>query len=239
VQRTVVTAGQGADGILTSVEEPAANPFDTEQSKTRLLWALQASVSALGEAKFAAAAIVAVNADFNRKYDQATWKEISAQVDRARECDPAAPERTTACALTSFQQTVEKAESSTSDDPGIALAYWTDPQLIDSSNLESAKAIHQALQERTLESLKDLRAKLKDRAMPFPWFISSNVDWPMERLNKKWREFFGVREAWDEFIAGFWGKLLTALMVAMGAPFWYEIIGKVVNVRGTGSKPAT
>lgn len=26
-------------------------------------------------------------------------------------------------------------------------------------------------------------------------------------------------------------------MVSLGAPFWYDLIGRVVNTRGTGEKP--
>jgi hypothetical protein len=34
------------------------------------------------------------------------------------------------------------------------------------------------------------------------------------------------------------GWFLTALMISMGAPFWYDLIGKVANVRGSGGKPS-
>lgn len=33
------------------------------------------------------------------------------------------------------------------------------------------------------------------------------------------------------------GILLTAVMVLQGAPFWFEILGKIVNVRSGGNKP--
>jgi hypothetical protein len=34
-----------------------------------------------------------------------------------------------------------------------------------------------------------------------------------------------------------WG--LTSIALAMGAPFWFDLMGKVINVRNTGSKPAS
>jgi hypothetical protein len=37
--------------------------------------------------------------------------------------------------------------------------------------------------------------------------------------------------------SGWFGFVITALMVSLGGPFWYELIGKVVNLRGTGGKP--
>lgn len=33
------------------------------------------------------------------------------------------------------------------------------------------------------------------------------------------------------------GWLITTLAIYMGAPFWFELLGKLVNVRSTGSKP--
>jgi hypothetical protein len=32
------------------------------------------------------------------------------------------------------------------------------------------------------------------------------------------------------------GWIITALAIYMGAPFWFEILGKLVNVRSTGKK---
>jgi hypothetical protein len=33
------------------------------------------------------------------------------------------------------------------------------------------------------------------------------------------------------------GVLITALAAMQGAPFWFEILKKIVNVRSTGIKP--
>ncbi|HEY9616481.1 MAG TPA: hypothetical protein V6C64_06560, partial [Microcoleaceae cyanobacterium] len=35
------------------------------------------------------------------------------------------------------------------------------------------------------------------------------------------------------------GWLLSGIAIAMGAPFWFDLLGKVMNVRNTGSKPAS
>jgi hypothetical protein len=34
------------------------------------------------------------------------------------------------------------------------------------------------------------------------------------------------------------GLVMTGLAAAQGAPFWFDILGKLVNVRGTGANPA-
>jgi hypothetical protein len=37
----------------------------------------------------------------------------------------------------------------------------------------------------------------------------------------------------------FFGWLLAAMAISMGAPFWFDLLGKVVNFRNAGSKPAS
>jgi hypothetical protein len=34
------------------------------------------------------------------------------------------------------------------------------------------------------------------------------------------------------------GFIMTALAVSLGAPFWFDLLGRLVNLRGTGAKPA-
>ena len=47
--------------------------------------------------------------------------------------------------------------------------------------------------------------------------------------------------SWDQ-TGGFWnsilGCLITALAISLGAPFWFDMLSKLVKLRGTGSKPA-
>lgn len=41
-----------------------------------------------------------------------------------------------------------------------------------------------------------------------------------------------------DLITKFLGFILTALAVSMGAPFWFDLLRKVANIRGSGSKPS-
>jgi len=47
--------------------------------------------------------------------------------------------------------------------------------------------------------------------------------------------------SWDDFTGGFWknffGCFITALAISLGAPFWFDLLNKVVRLRGTGKKP--
>ena len=35
------------------------------------------------------------------------------------------------------------------------------------------------------------------------------------------------------------GFLLTALAISFGAPFWFDLLNKIVSIRGSGTKPGT
>lgn len=53
-----------------------------------------------------------------------------------------------------------------------------------------------------------------------------------------------VREQFPWPILGTWamnltGWLLTAIAVSLGAPFWFDLVNKLVNIRMVGQKPAT
>jgi hypothetical protein len=47
--------------------------------------------------------------------------------------------------------------------------------------------------------------------------------------------------SWKNFFEGFWnsilGCLVTAIAISLGAPFWFDLLGKLVKIRGTGNKP--
>ena len=54
--------------------------------------------------------------------------------------------------------------------------------------------------------------------------------------------FFGLRPVWEAHpaIDATWliGCALTAVAVSFGAPFWFDLLQRFVNVRGTGPTPA-
>jgi len=53
---------------------------------------------------------------------------------------------------------------------------------------------------------------------------------------------FGVREgvpdwSWGTLLAHLMGWVLTAAAVSLGAPFWFDLLGRVTKLRGTGKRP--
>jgi hypothetical protein len=48
--------------------------------------------------------------------------------------------------------------------------------------------------------------------------------------------------AWDDIFWGFYkfiGLAMTALLISLGAPFWFDLLNKLVNLRATGKPPET
>ncbi len=59
------------------------------------------------------------------------------------------------------------------------------------------------------------------RAFPIGWVKPNG--WPADRQGEIWKVL---------------GLLVTALALMMGAPFWFDALQKIMNIRGTGDKPA-
>jgi hypothetical protein len=84
------------------------------------------------------------------------------------------------------------------------------------STRQSAEAALKAIQEN-VQQLRQLSATVHNTQLPLGW------------------------EALPESLAG-WikkviGLLFTALAVSLGAPFWFEVLNKLVNLRNAGRKP--
>jgi hypothetical protein len=69
---------------------------------------------------------------------------------------------------------------------------------------------------RNVADLKSIKAELDATKLPLSW------------KNKP-----------DNWLIKILGLLFTALAVSLGAPFWFDMLNKLVNLRSVGKKPAT
>lgn len=72
---------------------------------------------------------------------------------------------------------------------------------------------------------------LKTTALPIGWSdtnLKDQLGWNAIKING-WPVF--------QILTMITGWLLTGLAIAMGAPFWFDLLGKVMNVRNAGKKP--
>jgi hypothetical protein len=42
---------------------------------------------------------------------------------------------------------------------------------------------------------------------------------------------------WKAFKLNFWGYLLTAFAISLGSPFWFDLLNKLVQLRGSVQQP--
>ena len=109
-------------------------------------------------------------------------------------------------------------------------ALWKDPylraQMVQSAgNVQGGGATAGTATDLTVLAQRIKEAENDLRPLPIGWDTS----------------LFPKREPGP--IAAWWiskiiGLLMTGLALSLGAPFWFDLLGKFMNVRGTGQKPA-
>lgn len=93
----------------------------------------------------------------------------------------------------------------------------------------------QASKNKCLVPLKqNVNTALNDiTSLPMGWDLSN----PLKQLQEQ--QSISSVGTWDlrGIIKVIFGWLLTAVAISMGAPFWFEALNLIVNVRNTGKKP--
>ena len=74
------------------------------------------------------------------------------------------------------------------------------------------------------EALSTVKEQLEKREWPIGWNCSESQPHCMPG------NFF-------DWLTKIFGLLLTALAVSLGAPFWFDVLNKLVNLRSAGNKP--
>jgi hypothetical protein len=77
-----------------------------------------------------------------------------------------------------------------------------------------------------LQTINTAKAAL-DESIPVGW---NKAEFSASRQWWEWPLFMLLKLA---------GLTLTALAIMMGAPFWFDVLNKISNIRGTGPKPAS
>lgn len=75
---------------------------------------------------------------------------------------------------------------------------------------------------KSVDGLQDKLSSLHAKLPKIRWIceVASEYNWTIK-----------------DFAAAIIGWLTTALLASLGAPFWFELIGRFVNLRGVGAKP--
>ena len=114
----------------------------------------------------------------------------------------------------------------------VADRLWHDPvtrQVVaDSAN----KVVADGSGATELQSVADTTDQLVELGVPVGWDEPSRAVWRPHPVWQIWTW------SWAQlgFVAGW---LLTGILVTLGAPFWFDLLTKVVSLRNNGPKPPT
>ena len=85
-----------------------------------------------------------------------------------------------------------------------------------------------------IQTVADATDKLDSLHLPVGWDAAGTDD---EKANNGPIDFFMESTPGEAWFTGL-GWLLTAVLVMLGAPFWFDLLTRLVALRSTGSKPA-
>lgn len=85
--------------------------------------------------------------------------------------------------------------------------------------------------ENSLQAMQAARCRL-DASVTQLFALELPIGWTAERWNNLFRLHGGG------FLLALLGWLMTAVATSLGAPFWFDMLKKALNLRGAGPKPA-
>jgi hypothetical protein len=108
----------------------------------------------------------------------------------------------------------------------IANSLYKDPTLRNSIVAAAETRVEQTVStNQTPPDIEEIRQELQGLELPLGWAAEPGVP------NKIPVDFWG-------WIIKLLGIAVTALAVSLGAPFWFDLLSKIVNLRSSGNKPA-
>jgi len=85
--------------------------------------------------------------------------------------------------------------------------------------------------EEASQKFNDSVAAVRSLPIPLGWRDPAQADDIRERRPDTW-------SAWSSAVGAHgWGWLLTTLAISLGAPFWFDMLNKVIGIRAAGKAP--
>jgi len=99
--------------------------------------------------------------------------------------------------------------------------------------------------ETPKDTIQRLRGQLAQLGLPVGWVLPGQRGY--DEKNQEYRVWPGFRKhgSWDVWLT-LWletirfhllGWLVTAAAISLGAPFWFDMLNKVINIRSSGKSP--
>jgi len=81
--------------------------------------------------------------------------------------------------------------------------------------------------------LNQIETQLQQLDLPVGWHLGGSAGTDPYRRHL----YFNAAEAGQTILFHLWGWLLTAIAASLGAPFWFDMLNKVITIRAAGKSP--
>lgn len=109
----------------------------------------------------------------------------------------------------------------------VASTLWTDSDLRAHIAATAAEVAKKAPPADSTELQKELKVTDGTRALPIGWHCEGDTSlWPCAK-----------DKLYKVTLLQILGWFLTAMALSLGAPFWFDLLSKFINIRGAGVKP--
>lgn len=111
-----------------------------------------------------------------------------------------------------------------------AAALWQDPVTREAVANSASALTADGTKTTDIKSVADAADKVESLKIPGGWSKAHRTVW----VSSKTVHWYTVSTG---RLSDLGGWILTAILVMLGAPFWFDLLGKLVSIRGAGSKP--
>ncbi len=95
------------------------------------------------------------------------------------------------------------------------------------------------------KSVDQIRRDVEGIGIPFGWEDPNKVSPEDDTDKRRWPGWFPHEEGFKNWLDQwfsvilyhFFGWLITIVAVSFGAPFWFDILGKIITIRSSGKRP--
>jgi len=144
------------------------------------------------------------------------------------------------------------------DSINLTLYLWREPAVREALAQNAAKfeiPQQQQIESDPAQALQDFTDQFSGLSLPVGWVINESTGAAISDINCKLfpgdKQAFGIPVPWtnkcvapptsnnqNNILLKLIGIFITAMAARQGAPFWFDLLKRAVNLRGTGANPA-
>ncbi len=105
------------------------------------------------------------------------------------------------------------------------------------ARLEVATLAQEFVQSDSLQTVSASEETIKEIREEIDYLVNTEIENLKNPLGLGWDNFDVINADWYDWVQKILGWIVTALAISLGAPFWFDLLKKLVNVRSSGKVP--